>query len=162
MLDTNWIENTMAWRKERECDPVPFITGPLLDNAYFLYGKVGELFDAAHKHILALAGTSYKRNPQSTKGAIADEIGDVFMMLATVAGQADIMHCKQIHHFKFDNPLLCIRDLSFYVGLVCTQIENNYRFDLNYVYSLALDIAKMFDIDPGEALAGALRKIEAR
>ena len=158
-----------------EIAPNPFSTPPLFDSVVYLKGEIAELEMALHR----VTRGGDLRNPKSTRGDVAEEIGDTLFMLATVIEQSG----QRIRSYNYMSGSVekqqkpTNRDLldtttdlmEAAVDLYC-EMDENGEFAvtsmtstlLSEIYSNVELLAYWLDIDMAGALAGTYAKIAKR
>lgn len=177
-LDHNWIVTIVEWRKTVAVEPEPFNLPPIMSSANYLLSEAGELHDAIHttdRHMDL-------RNPSSQRSSVIDELGDVLLMLGTVAHQMGIHTLEQEDTPFSQQPLRLSRriidetiklldklDFTMYFHSSdelypkfqdhhTTQITNMLTGILWYI----LGLCRLLEINPDVALSGTFTKIETR
>lgn len=161
MTGSTWITDLWAWRAVVENAPKPFTTPPLADSALYLVEEAGELLAAVH----ATLRPGDLRNPASERAAVEDEIGDVLMMLGTVAMQTDttMLHYRATHFATAKRVCVCIQFAIDAIAYIEAGDGSKWlAAKLDAIYSLVVDTAREFDVDMEQALRGTMRKIETR
>lgn len=175
-LSKTWIQDVMDTRSVFETAPDPFSTPPPFDSVVYLRGEIAELEMALHK----ATRNDDLRNPDSTRGGVAEEIGDTLFMLATVAAQADLRIRSYNYHTGYVERQLVKpsnRDLLDTTADALEaavdlygEMDENGEFPvadmasalLSEIYSNVELLACWCEIDMAGALAGTIKKIEAR
>jgi NTP pyrophosphatase (non-canonical NTP hydrolase) len=165
-LPEDWINQVDEWRTTKmENAPRPFTTPPLFDSAFYLFTEIVELAGAIHK----LYTPDHLRNPESLRGGISDELGDCFLMLATV--------CKHINVDGFvtdhrPEPQVIEGTPNWYWRpqiLIATSLEITATSEWINTFGLCrklyrhlLALAWEYRINPWDALRGSMAKMEER
>ncbi len=160
VTQSNWIEYIARWRVHVGVLPKPFITGTMLDNAYFFLGEAGELLEVLHK--IALSGLGFARNVNSTKVSLFHEVGDCMLMLGTVAGQSGAMvYPGTITVWGKDQKVIGLTLVDEAVDIV-KAVNNGYPVKLDDAMTLIFDICELNQIDPWKALRASMTNIEQK
>jgi NTP pyrophosphatase (non-canonical NTP hydrolase) len=160
ITQSNWIEYIGRWRTHVEILPHPFVTGTLLDNAYFFLGEAGELLEVLHK--MALSGLGFARNVNSTKVSIFHEVGDCMLMLGTVAWQSGALaYPGSITIWGKDHKMIGLVLVDEAVEIV-KSVNNGYPVKLDDAMTLIFDICELYQINPWEALRASMTGIEQK
>jgi NTP pyrophosphatase (non-canonical NTP hydrolase) len=174
-LPKTWTSDVMDKRKGFEIAPNPFFTPPLFDSVVYLKGEIAELEMALHK----VTRNGDLRNPNSTRGDVAEEIGDALLMLATVAEQSG----QRIRSYNYMTGAVEIQlrptnrdlldtanDLVETASDLYNEMDGNGEFPvsgmtptlLSDIYSNVELLAYWLEIDMAGALDSTIKKIEAR
>lgn len=169
-MNERWIDEIVEWRTKAEAAPRPFVTPPLRNSAIYLCEEAGELLAAVHK----LSRPKDLRNPDSARQSIADEVGDVMLMLGTVAhlaGYSELRYSKDL--WTPDDGLLPLRAALSLVQATSdvaqatldgTALDPFFGLALDKAYSLVKHVVFVtaLQVDPVDAMRTSMRKIEAR
>lgn len=177
-MDENWIVAVEEWRKTVAVEPEPFNLPPIIDSANYLLSEAGELHDAIH----AIGRHMDLRNPSSQRSSIIDELGDVLLMLGTIAHQMGI-HTLEQEDIPFSRqPLRLSRriidetvklldklDFTMYFHSpdeLYPKFQNHHTIQITNMLTrilwYILGLCRLLEINPDVALSGTFTKIETR
>ncbi len=170
-LPEDWINQVDEWRTTKmENAPRPFTTPPFFDSAFYLFTEVVELAGAIHK----LYTPDHLRNPESLRGGISDELGDCFLMLATVCKHGNIdglvMSGIIISHTEAkrveDTPnwywRLSALIRKSYDLVEATHYSRLVTHDCDWIFQHLIALAWEYRVNPWDALRGSMAKMEKR